>query len=240
MAGIPLRGVGPHAFVTDLDRPELDPDDHHHLGRALRLRPGDALTVSDGRGRWRRARFGDTLEPVGPVEVEPAPSPPLTVGLAPMKGQRPEWAVQKLTELGVDAIWLLVADRSVVRWEGERAGAHRARLEKVVREAAMQSRRTHLPEVRVGVPVAEAATAAGAVLAHPGGGPLGLDRPVVLVGPEGGWSDTELAGATTVSLGPTVLRAETAALAAAALLAAARADVMPCRRTPPGETADGG
>lgn len=239
MAGIPARGVGPHAFVADVDAPELDPDDRHHLGRVLRVRSGDPLTVADGRGRWRAVRFGDPLEPVGPVEVDQAVGPPLTVGLAPVKGQRPEWAVQKLTELGVDAIWLLVADRSVVRWEGERAEGHRDRLAKVAREAAMQSRRTRLPELEVGVPLAEAAATPGAVLAHPGGAPLDLARPVVLVGPEGGWSDRELAGAPTVSLGPTVLRTETAALVAGALLAAGRAGTASLSGSPP-ENADGG
>lgn len=225
MAGIPHRGVGPHAFVADVEAPELDGDDRHHLGRVLRVRSGDPLTVADGQGRWRRVRFGDPLEVDGPVEVEEAIAPPITVGLAPVKGQRPEWAVQKLTELGVDAIWLLVADRSVVRWEGERAASHRARLAKVAREAAMQCRRARLPEIRVGVPLAEAVATPGAVLAHPGGDPPRLDRPVVLVGPEGGWSDAELASADKVSLGLTVLRAETAALVAGVLLTSARAGV---------------
>lgn len=240
MAGVPARGVGPHVFVADLDAPELDPDDRHHLGRALRLRPGDPLTVADGRGRWRRARFGPVLEPAGEVETEDVPGPPVTVALTPVKGQRPEWAVQKLTELGVDAVWLLVAERSVVRWDGDRAGGHLARMQKVAREAAMQSRRCRLPEIRAGVPVAEAAAVPGAVLAHPGGAPPGLDRPVVLVGPEGGWSDAELAGRSTVSLGPTVLRAETAAVVAGTLLTAARSGLTTFRAGPAPENTDGG
>lgn len=240
MAGVPSRGVGPHVFVDDLDAPVLADDDHHHLSRSLRLRPGDALTVSDGRGRWRRARFGPQPEPDGEVVVEPAPAPALTVGLAPVKGQRPEWAVQKLTELGVDAIWLLVADRSVVRWEGERAAGHRERLGRVAREAAMQSRRAWLPEVRTGVGLAEAAAAPGAVLAHPGGASPSLASPVVLVGPEGGWSEAELALAPHVALGPTVLRAETAAVVAGALLAAGRAGVVTLRRPGMSTNADGG
>jgi 16S rRNA (uracil1498-N3)-methyltransferase len=214
------RGTGPHVFVADLDRPVLDDHDRHHLAKALRLRPGDALTVSDGAGRWRPARFGPEVEPDGAVVTVPTPGPPITVGLAPVKGQRPEWAVQKLTELGVDAIWLLVADRSVVRWEEAR---HADRLERVVREAAMQSRRCHLPEVRVGVTVAAAATSAGVALADPGGAPPSLSRPVVLVGPEGGWSDAERTSAPwVVGLGPTILRAETAAVAAGTLLTALR------------------
>ncbi len=240
MAGIPPRGVGPHAFVVDIEAPELTPEDHHHLARALRVRPGEILTVADGRGRWRTARFGDSLEPDGPVQVDDVLAPPVTVGLAPVKGQRPEWAVQKLTELGVDVIWLLVAERSVVRWEGDRAESHGDRLAKVAREAAMQCRRTRLPALRVGVPVAEAVQAPGAVLAHPGGESLRLDRPVVLVGPEGGWTDAELAAADKVSLGLTVLRTETAALVAGTLLTAARAGLATLSATPRTQNADGG
>lgn len=240
MAGIPARGVGPHAFVADIETPELDPVDRHHLARVLRVRPGDALTVADGQGRWRTARFGDPLEADGPVEVEAALTPPVTVGLAPVKGQRPEWAVQKLTELGVDAIWLLVTERSVVRWEGDRAASHGERLAKVAREAAMQCRRARLPSLRVGVPLAEAIRAPGAVLAHPGGEAPSLARPVVLVGPEGGWSEAELASADKVSLGLTVLRTETAALVAGTLLTAARSGLATLSATPRTHNTDGG
>ena len=215
------RGTGPHVFVADLDHPVLDDHDRHHLARSLRLRPGDALTVSDGAGRWRPARFGPEVEPDGDVVTVAPPRPAITVGLAPVKGPRPDWAVQKLTELGVDAIWLLVADRSVVRWDG--SGGQADRLDRVVREAAMQSRRCHLPTVRIGVPVTEAAASEGAALAEPGGPPPTLARPVVLVGPEGGWSERERATApSVVGLGPTILRAETAAVAAGALLSALR------------------
>lgn len=213
-------------FVDDLDQPVLDPSDRHHLERALRLRHGDRLTLSDGVGRWRAARFGPELALEGPVEVVPSPTPEVVVALTPVKGHRPEWAVQKLTEMGVDAIWLLIADRSVVRWEGERAAHHCDRLRRVAREAAMQSLRCTLPTVRVGVAVAEALAADG-VLAHPGGGPPRSGRPLI-VGPEGGWSDAELAAAAggTVGLGPTVLRAETAAVVAGSLLTALRAGTV--------------
>jgi 16S rRNA (uracil1498-N3)-methyltransferase len=221
------RGTGPHVFVTDLDRPELDDHDRHHLARALRLRPGDRLTVTDGAGRWRAARFGPEVAPDGPVVEVAEPGPRLIVGLAPVKGQRPEWAVQKLTELGIDAIWLLDAERSVVRWTGARAASHADRLARVVREAAMQSRRCRLPEVRVGVPYAEAVAGPGVAVADLDGGPPSLERPCVLVGPEGGWTDAERALAPVrVGLGPTVLRAETAAVAAGSVLAALRAGVV--------------
>lgn len=229
----PGPGGGPHAFVADLDAPELSDEDRHHLGRALRLRDGDPLTVSDGQGRWRPVRFGAELELAGDIVEVPSPPYPVTVALTPVKGQRPEWAVQKLTELGVDAIWLLIADRSVVRWEGPKAAAHSARLAKVAREAAMQSHRCRLPEIRAGLTVAEAAAEPAAGLADMGAEPLGADVHTVLIGPEGGWSDRERAGASVlVGLGPTILRAETAAVAAGVLLSAARAAATPPKGSP--------
>lgn len=218
---------GPHAFVADLDRPMLDDADRHHLGRVLRLRAGDPLTVADGLGRWRPCRFGPDLEPTGPIVAVPRPEPELTVAFAPTKGDRPEWAVQKLTELGVDHVVLLACDRSVVRWDGDRAARHLDRLRVVAREAAMQSRRSRLPSVAGPVAVADLLTAEGVARADGGGDPPTLERPVVLVGPEGGWSDDErAASAATVGLGPHVLRTETAAVAAGALLAALRSGVL--------------
>ena len=91
----------------------------------------------------------------------------------------------------------------------------------------MQSRRAWLPVVDAVTPFSAVAAEAGAALAHPGGGPPALDRPVVLVGPEGGWDERELAtGLPLVGLGPSVLRAETAAVVAGALLCALRAGVV--------------
>ena len=183
--------------------------------------------MSDGAGGLRRCRFGPKLEPVAQVERVPRPEPPVTVAFAVVKGQRPEWAVRKLTEIGVDRIVPLLAARSVVRWPPGDAGGHLARLRRVAREAAMQSRRAWLPVVDPVAPFSAVAAEAGAALAHPGGGPPSLDRPVVLVGPEGGWDERELAaGLPRVGLGPSVLRAETAAVVAGALLCALRAGVV--------------
>src|SRR4051812_13590544 len=113
-----------HAFVADLDAPELADDDRHHLERALRIRPGEEITVSDGAGGWRVCRLAAELEPVGEVQRDPKPAPALTVAVALTKGERLDWAVQKLTELGIDTIVPLAAARSVVRWDADRAGHH--------------------------------------------------------------------------------------------------------------------
>jgi 16S rRNA (uracil1498-N3)-methyltransferase len=216
-----------HAFVDDVARPELDDDDRHHLERVLRLRAGDEITVSDGCGGWRRCRFGPALEPAGPVRVEPRPAPAITVAVALTKGDRPEWAVQKLTEVGVDRVVLLAAARSVVRWDDGRATRNVERLQRVAREAAMQSRRVWLPEVCGVVPFAQVAALPGATLADPDGDPPSLDRPTVLIGPEGGFDEEELAvGLPTTALGPGVLRAETAAVVAGAFLAGLRTRLL--------------
>lgn len=229
-----MRSSSAHLFVADLEAPEPDPDDRHHLMRVLRLRPGETVSTSDGRGGWRLCTWvGDgRVEPAGEVHRDPAPTPAVTVAFAPVKGDRPEWVVQKLTEVGVDGIVPLVAARSVVRWEGDRADRAVERLRRVAREAAMQSRRTWLPDVRPIVPFAGLVGEAVA-LAEPGGARPSLDRPTVLVGPEGGWAPEELAaGLPRVGLGPTVLRAETAAVAAGVLLCALRAGVVEEGSTP--------
>jgi 16S rRNA (uracil1498-N3)-methyltransferase len=214
--------------VTDLDRPALDEADDHHLRRVLRLVPGAPMTVADGEGRWRPATLASAgIDPAGDVVVVPAPDPPITVVFAPVKGDRPEWAVQKLTEAGVDRIALISTARSVVRWDGARADRHRSRLERVAREAAVQCRRSRLPQVQVLDGFASAAALPGACLAEPGGDPPSLDRPTVLIGPEGGWDPQEReVGLPLVGLAPHTLRAETAAVAAGVLLAALRAGLV--------------
>jgi 16S rRNA (uracil1498-N3)-methyltransferase len=220
---------GPHVFADDLDHLELTEPDRHHLERVLRLRAGDALTVSDGAGSWRACRFGVELEPVGAVQHVVAPAPPITIGFALVKGERPELIVQKLTELGVDRIVPFVAERSVVRWDPDRAGRHVERLRRVSREAAMQSRRCWLPEVSATLDF-DGAVRAGpspVALAERGGDPPSLAVTTVLVGPEGGWTGNERALVTgRVALGAHVLRVETAAIAGATVLAALRSELV--------------
>lgn len=224
MPGPSSAGARAHAFVADLADPRLDEGDRHHFERVLRLAPGEPLTVADGTGGWRSCRFGSTLEIVGEVVTEPPPVPPVTIAFAVVKGERPEWTVQKLTELGVDRLVPMATARSVVRWDGPRAGRHVARLRRVAREAAMQSRRSRLPVVEDVAAFAEVATRPGALLAEAGGRSPAPGDALVLVGPEGGWSEHESgAGLPAVGLGPTVLRTETAAVVAGVLLAAFRA-----------------
>jgi 16S rRNA (uracil1498-N3)-methyltransferase len=230
-----------HVFVDDLRQPRLREQDLHHLARALRLRPGEEVTLSDGQGGSLAGEWTGTgvapLTGAGPSR-EPPPQPVLTVGFALVKGDRPEWAVQKLTEAGVDRIVVMTSARCVARWSAEAAPRHMDKLREVARQAAMQSRRTWLPSVQGPVGLADLVKGAeGAALAVPGGSPLTLATPTVLVGPEGGWESAELLLATEqVGLGPCVLRAETAALAAGVLLSALRAGLV---APAPGKTAPG-
>jgi 16S rRNA (uracil1498-N3)-methyltransferase len=227
-----------HVIVESVDEPVLVEDDRHHLERVLRLRPGSAITVTDGAGRWRPVGLGSDLEPLGPVVAEPPPAPRLTVAFAIVKGDRPELMARALTEVGVDRLVPMATVRGVVRWSGDRGRDAVQRLRRVVRSAGMQSRRVWVPEVAevadVAAVVAEAAAreaaagtapvaAQGVAAATLGGPPPSLRWPTVLIGPEGGWAPDELpSGLPVVGLGPHVLRTETAAIVAGSLLVAAR------------------
>jgi 16S rRNA (uracil1498-N3)-methyltransferase len=147
---------------------------------------------------------------------------PVEVWSAIPKGDRPEWIVQKLTELGVARIGFVHCSRSVVRWDAARAERQMDRLRRVAREAAMQSRRVWLPEVVGPVSLADLGPT-GLAFADPEGSPLGPPVTRVVVGPEGGFTADELAAAPAlVNVGALVLRVETAAMAAAVLLTAPR------------------
>ncbi len=227
-------------FVPDPAAPELEEADRHHLVDVLRLAPGELVIAADGDGRWVPCRMsGSTgrdgtapttlLVPDGPAVEAPRARPAITVAFAPTKGSRPEWVVQKLTELGVDRIVPLQTARSVVRWDGERGRRAVERLRRVAQEAAAQCRQVRLPEVAPVSRLSDLAAVCGdpPVLAVPGGGPPTLAHPVLAVGPEGGWDEAERsASGAAVGLGPTVLRAETAAVVAGAILCGIRSGLV--------------
>jgi len=214
-----LRSSAAHVFVESLDDPTLPPDDAHHLFRVLRIREGERVTVTDGRGSWQATEVvGQALRPIGDSIMEPV-GPLLTIASAIPKGDRVEWMVQKLTEIGVAEIMLLHCDRSVARWEGDRAARQLARATRVLREAAMQSRRVWLPVVTGPRQCVDVLAIDGVAVAEPTGvavSDLGWRPSTLVIGPEGGFSDRELASARSlVSLSPNILRIETASLVAA-------------------------
>ena len=232
----PLRHSAAHVFVADISAPQLNDDDQHHLARVLRLRDGETVSACDGRGAWRSCEWRDgALHAAGEVRREQTPSHRVAVAFVPVKGDRPEWAVQKLTEIGVDDIIVLAPTRrAVVRWgdaSPSNDNKHMRKLAKVAREAAMQSRRVWLPTITGPVSLAEVCARAGAAVADPSGvlltattthsaGSASSAPSLVIIGPEGGFDDDEIPSSVPrVSLGDTILRAETATLVAATLLA---------------------
>ncbi|MGA8296206.1 MAG: 16S rRNA (uracil(1498)-N(3))-methyltransferase [Acidimicrobiales bacterium] len=234
------RNADALVFVGDIDELSLTPDDTHHLVDVLRLRSSSIVVAADGAGAYRICKLKDSetkphrrrasrvedarLVPLGPVLRAPLPGREISIGLALGKGDRPEWAVQKLTELGVDRIVFLETARGVVRPDDRAIGHRKERLARVAREAAMQCRRLVLPAISgpVALETALGSAPGTAALAHPGSPPVDESVSSVFVGPEGGFTPDELALAPRlVGLPGHVLRTETAAVASAVLLVAA-------------------
>lgn len=233
--------VDPHALRAG--SLVLDGDAHHYLFRVRRLRPGSVVTLFDGAGCEADATVtsvaGDravlTVEPARPVS--PARTCRVTVMPALIKGERMDYCIQKLVELGVAEIAPVCTARTVVRLSGERAQRRHERFMDIARDAARQSRRATVPEIRDIVALDEALGRVAAVplklLLWPREQERSLRQVVAaplpqavcaLIGPEGGFTPDEVeravaAGFEPVSLGPQILRAETAALAVAAVLA---------------------
>lgn len=216
-----LRRSSGHLLVDALDDVlAIDADTEHHLRRVLRVRTGETISATDGGGRWRLYRAdvdgGLSLEPIDVIHETARVRPAFTLVTAIPKGDRVDWLVQKCTELGVDRIRLVHAERSVVRWDAARAGKQVPRLQRIADEAVRQSRRVF--GVVIDAPVPAGGALAGCAVAEPGGRRLRPDDSCLAIGPEGGWSESELAGSSDkVDLGPTILRTETAAVVACAL-----------------------
>lgn len=213
----------------------------HHAVHVLRLRSGDQLVLFDGTGGEYPARLeaaGRQVRAVlGPWRDAERESPlDLTLAQALPAGEKMDWVVQKAVELGVARIAPVVCARSVVRLAGERARRREEHWRQVMIAACEQCGRNRLPQL---APLAELADflalaapqlQAARLLLAPGGDQFLRDiapgTPVMLlVGPEGGFTEGEeaaalAAGFRRLSLGPRVLRTETAGLAALAALAA--------------------
>ena len=219
-------------FVPNLgaSRVELVDEEAHHLSHVLRLVKGDTVALFDGKGHAASATVARIDGDV--VELEVGDSLPtnesklaLTLALAVPKGDTMSLIVQKLTELGVATIQPLVSDNSEMPADAVTKRINR--WQRVVLEAAKQCGRSRLPVIETPKPFAALARPGASVLT-PGAPPLASSEklsasPVVLVGPEGGWSQPELQLAqerslTVFGLGPRTMRTETAAIAAATLM----------------------
>jgi 16S rRNA (uracil1498-N3)-methyltransferase len=218
---------------------EITGDDHHYLFRVRRLPIGATVIVFDGEGGEAEAVVEQVDAArarlrIGEARRETPATPELTVVQALVKGDRMDWCVQKLVEVGVDRLVLITTERCVVRLDAERAEARRARLQAIAREAAKQARRATVPAVEWSTMDAALAGGGLRLVCHPSSPRslaeyFGTTAPSVtlLIGPEGGLTPTEIdravaAGFEAVALGPTVLRAETAGVAAVAAFRLAR------------------
>ena len=210
-----------------------------HAAVVRRLRVGETVDLVDGRGTRATCvvaavtRDGLVCD-VRERATEPPPALRIVLVQALAKGDRGELAVELATEVGVDVVVPWSASRCVVRWEGERGEKALGRWRATAREAGKQSRRAHHPVVSQLAGTAEVvallrAAALGLVLHESAAQPLtAVALPtsgdvVLVVGPEGGVSEGELAGfaaATVVRLGPSVLRTSTAGAVAAAVVSA--------------------
>jgi 16S rRNA (uracil1498-N3)-methyltransferase len=217
----------------------VDGDEAHHAVAVRRIRVGEALLLTDGRGALAEGAVEATGKRTLDVrltsyDVVAEPSPSVTVVQALAKGDRGERAVEMLTEIGAARIVPWAAARSVAVWKGDRATKSLARWRATAREAAKQSRRAWHPEVAelastdyvreiaaaadLAIVLHEEATGSLASLAVPEAGNV-----VLVVGPEGGLTDEEVAGfvaagAHAVRLGAEVLRTSTAGVAATAAI----------------------
>ncbi|HYD39715.1 MAG TPA: 16S rRNA (uracil(1498)-N(3))-methyltransferase [Anaeromyxobacter sp.] len=220
-------------------RAALTPEAIHYLRDVLRLAPGAALELFDGAGSLYAARIEDGFAGLALGERREArPALALWVLPALAKGEKMDLVVQKATELGATHLAPFAAERSIVRLEPEKAAARVERWRKIAAEAARQCGRADVPEVRAPARLQDALAAvpsgAARFVFHPGGAPLPADlhpaAVAAVVGPEGGLTEAEVAaceaaGARRASLGPRVLRAETAAVVATALLQARYGDL---------------
>jgi 16S rRNA (uracil1498-N3)-methyltransferase len=237
----------PSAFNSEIDRVRLAPEEARHLRDVLRLKPGDEVYVFDGTGREFRCSIEESRRDAAQLkiinEVEPArPESPLqlTLAVALLKGEKFDLVVQKATELGAARIVPVVTMHADIRLRDESDATKRvARWQRIALEAAKQSGRAAVPEVDNPVSFASLIQPAPAgsapvrlMFSERDGESLAEARKkfagdltslIALIGSEGGWADEEIASARDagwfiVTLGGRTLRAETAAIAVAALL----------------------
>jgi 16S rRNA (uracil1498-N3)-methyltransferase len=224
----------PGAFNFSKHIVTLTADEARHLREVLRLKPGDEVSVFDGEGKEFRARVAQARREFAELELEveieaARPESPLQITLvvALLKGEKFDLVVQKATELGVVKIVPLITRYADIKLRDEADVSKRvARWQRIALEAAKQSGRAVVPDVSL--PVATGSLFSESCLLFSERGGEGLtqietDQITAIIGSEGGWSDEELdqaraAGARIVTLGGRILRAETAAIAVAALL----------------------
>ena len=225
----------------------LEGDRARYLGRVLRLRVNDEITVFNGTGpAWSSTITGMTKNTVTLAigdSIDALAESPLNIHLVQgiSRGERMDYVVQKATELGVKRITPVLTDYGVVKLDEKRAAKRQEHWEGVAASACEQSGRTRLPLIDAPLSLKEwfGAKPAGAdvdLILAPGAStpllqiPAPATKVCILIGPEGGFSQTEyedadISGFTAVSLGPRVLRTETATAAALTVMQATWGDL---------------
>ena len=215
-----------------------------HL-KVLRPKPGEVFELFDGQGRWRHYAWNGGLRAITPTPQasQPSQASQITLFACVTKGSRWDWTIAKATELGVSRIVPVISARTIVRLPQSERAAKRDRWQRVAEDAARQSDAKWLPRLDAAIDFADAlplvretACFFGA-LTSPPSSPLAeairraraaarksLGPVSTFIGPEGDFTDEELAAltaiATPTSFGPTILRAETAAIFAVSVIAA--------------------
>ena len=207
-------------------------DEHHYLGRVRRVRVGDVIELIDGAGHRASAKIvamteGESRVEVGAVEAVSEPRPHVRVLLPLIKGDRMDYAIEKLVEVGVNEVIAWQAERSIVRLDASKRDARVAHYAAVIEAAAKQSGRATLPTIAFAElrPALRALPEGERYVLDPGGerGEPAGDDVTLVSGPEGGlsWIESEqlaAAGFRGMSLGPNTLRAETAPVVAVAVI----------------------
>jgi len=224
----------PGAFNFSKHLVTLTADEARHLREVLRLKPGDEVSVFDGAGREFRATVVQARRESAELELQdeivPArPESPLriTLAVALLKGDKFDLVVQKATELGVYKIVPLITRHADIKLRDAGDAEKRvARWQRIALEGAKQSGRAVVPEVALPAALQDTFSESCFLFSERGGHELrqiNANEVTAIIGSEGGWSDEELeqaraAGVQIVTLGGRILRAETAAITAAAVL----------------------
>lgn len=235
-----------HVFIIDAGQPrkvgdtiELTGAESRHAVKVRRVAPGERVDVVDGVGTRYACEVVDASMPeslalrVCAIKEDPTPIPRITIVQALLKGDRGERAVELMTEVGVDRIVPWVSERTIVRWNDDKARKNVERWRSIARESAKQARRSRVPvidDVMSTVDVCEVIRSSPSAFVADENSTQDLPTNIasedvlVVVGPEGGISASELSefvagGARSIRLGPTVLRGSTAGAIAATLIA---------------------
>ncbi|NHN38710.1 16S rRNA (uracil(1498)-N(3))-methyltransferase [Pseudomaricurvus alcaniphilus] len=215
----------------------LDASAAHYLGRVLRMEPGRPLLLFNGEGGEFNATLlqldkKSALVEVGEFAAQERESPlAIHLGIGISRGERMDWVLQKATELGVSAVTPLFTERSEVKLRAERLQKKQQHWQQIMISACEQSQRTHLPDLQAPQEAADWLASISDpcrfILHHRTDTRLSAaSRPTsvtLAIGPEGGFSDTEIERALALqfqplALGPRVLRTETAPVAAISIL----------------------